>query len=71
MCFRPADAQTATKQCPKCGAENSYFDTECKQCGTELSSGGPRPMGAPGRPPAPNAPGAPKAPGAPAAPGAK
>ena len=71
MCFRPADSQAATKKCPKCGAENGYFETACKECGAPLASAGaPAAPGAPGRPGAPAAPGAPKAPGAPAAPGA-
>lgn len=73
MCFRPADSQAATKQCPKCGAENGFFDAVCKECGEALPASGPKPMGAPGAPSAPAAPGAPGrpvAPGAPAAPGA-
>lgn len=71
MCFRPADSQAATKKCPKCGAENGYFETACKECGAPLAAAGaPAAPGAPGRPGAPAAPGAPKAPGAPAAPGA-
>ncbi len=71
MCFRPAEAQAASKVCPKCGAENGYFDTECKECGEPLGgSGAPGAPSAPGAPGAPSAPGAPKAPGAPSAPGA-
>ncbi len=74
MCFRPADAQAASKTCPECGADNGYFDTECSKCGAKLESRGPAPSagapGAPKMPGAPGAPGAPKPPGAPAAPGA-
>lgn len=71
MCFRPADSQAASKACPKCGADNGYFDTECASCGAALESSGPgmKPPGAPGAPGAPKPPGAPAAPGAPKPPG--
>ena len=74
MCFRPADAQAASKKCPKCGVDNGFFDEVCKACGEPLKSSGapamPGGAGRPGAPAAPGAPGAPKAPGAPSAPGA-
>ena len=69
MCFRPADAQAATKTCPECGASNGYFDEVCAECGADLPKSGPSMGGAPGAPGAPGRPGAPMAPGVPGVPG--
>ena len=50
MCFRPADSQAATKTCPKCGAENGYFETACKECGATLAAAGAPAAPAPSAP---------------------
>ncbi len=66
MCFRPADAQAATKTCPHAVQRTATSTPSARNAARALSGGSEAGgTGAPGAPGAPAAPGAPKAPGVP------
>lgn len=78
MCFRPSGVSLPVK-CDECGTFNENAETECKNCGADLTAaieaqaasipGMPAVPGAPGAPATPGAPGIPAAPGVTKAPG--